>query len=60
MLESVEACVDPWQEMGKVKPGQAEWKIGRDGIQVEDLRLGALEQVGNGSWQVRLFYKPTR
>ena len=40
-----------------VDPNYAMWRVGRDGIQVEDLRLAAFEQVSIGSWQVRLFYK---
>jgi len=31
--------------------------VGPGGIQAEDLRIAALEQVSAGSWQVRLFYK---
>ena len=42
-----------------VAPDEAQWMVGENGIQVRDLRLAALEQVSAGSWQVRLFYKPT-
>lgn len=42
-----------------IDPVQAQWEVGPNGIQVEDLHLAALEQVSKGSWQVRLFYKPT-
>ena len=42
-----------------ITPEEAQWRVGQNGIQVKDLRLAALEQVTKGSWQVRLFYKPT-
>jgi hypothetical protein len=42
-----------------VDPDEAQWRVGQNGIQVSDLRLAALEQVSTGSWQPRLFYKPT-
>ena len=42
-----------------IAPDEAQWMVGQEGIKVEDLRLAALEQVSAGSWQVRLFYKPT-
>ena len=42
-----------------VTPDQAEWRIGQDGIQIQDLHLIALEQVSRGTWQVRLSYQPT-
>jgi hypothetical protein len=49
------------REMGPVAitPEQAQWKVGQGGIQAKDLRLAALDQVSKGSWQARLFYKPT-
>ena len=42
-----------------IAPGEAQWKVGPGGIEVKDLRLASLEQVTAGTWQVRLFYKPT-
>lgn len=41
-----------------IAPEFSMWKVGPDGIQVEDLHLAALEQVSAGSWQARLFCKP--
>ena len=45
--------------MGKqdIDLDQAMWRVGPDGIQVQDLRLAGIEQVSAGSWQPRLFYK---
>ena len=40
-----------------IDPNYVSWMVGKNGIQVEDLRLAAFEQVTTGSWQVWLFYK---
>lgn len=57
----MEPRADPLQKMEGVAiaPHEAQWMVGQNGIQVGDLRLAALEQVSSGSWQARLFYKPT-
>lgn len=61
MFHWVVLCVDSSQKaQGQdIAPGEAQWRVGPNGIQVKDLRLAALEQVSAGSWQVRLFYKPS-
>ena len=41
-----------------IDPENAHWKIGPNGIRVEDLFLAGLEQVRPGTLRVRLFYKP--
>lgn len=60
MLNWVESHVDPSQKLQgqTIAPEHEEWRVGPGGIQAEDLRLAALEQVSSGSWQPRLFYKP--
>ena len=54
-------CIDSSQKVQgqNIAPAEAQWRVGPNGIQVKDLRLAALEQVSTGSWQVRLFYKPS-
>jgi len=48
------------QEMqGKpINPEEARWQVGLGGVQVEHLHLASFEQASQGSWQVRVFYKP--
>jgi len=60
VLRSAESDVDSLQKLKEqdVDPEYSKWRVGRKGIQVEDLRLAALEQVTTGNWQPRLFYKP--
>lgn len=60
MFKWAEPRIDPWQKMEHVviEPNEAQWRVGSNGINIEDLRLGPLEQVSAGSWQVQLFYKP--
>jgi len=62
LATEVAKCVDKFvkkMEVVSVAPEDAQWEIGPTGIQTKDLRLAALEQVTAGSWQIRLFYKPT-
>jgi hypothetical protein len=44
---------------GRVDPEHKRWKLGagQDDVRYEDLRMASLEQVSQGSWQVRLFHK---
>lgn len=61
MFEWAEPRIDPRQEMEHVdiEPNESQWRVGLKGIKIQDLRLGPLEQVSGGSWQVQLFYKPS-
>ena len=55
----IELSTDSSQRMEQetVDPEHGTWMIGANGIQLQHLHLGALEQVSAGSWQPRLFYK---
>ena len=46
-------------ETQNVAPEHQQWRVGPNGIQLKDLRLAALEQVSAGSYQPRLFWKPS-
>lgn len=61
MFGWAEPRIDPRQEMEHmvIEPNEVRWRVGPNGIQIQDLRLGALEQVSRGSWQVQLFYDPS-
>ena len=44
-----------------IVPEYAEWKIGKDNIQIEHLRIASIGQVSQGSWQAELFCnRPTQ
>ena len=45
-------------EKQDVAPEHRQWRVGPNGIRLEDLRLAALEQVSTNSYQPRLFLKP--